>query len=68
MFLKCEYMIPPIRIAKNYFSSVRKILYIQSKVKEVCEFHTKIPAFYSHLFAALCFADIQQKSFLFVKK
>ena len=40
------------------------MLYIQSKVKEVCEFRTKIPAFYSHLqFAALFFADIQQKSF-----
>ena len=45
MFLKCEYMIPPIRIAKNAFSSVRKILYIQSKVKEVCEFHTKFLPF-----------------------
>ena len=69
MFLKCEYMIPPIRIAKNAFSSVRKILYIQSKVKEVCEFRTKIPSFYSHLqFAALCFADIQQKKFFICKK
>ena len=39
-------------------------LYIQSKVIEVCEFRTKIPAFYSHLqFAALCLADIQQKRF-----
>ena len=64
MFFKCEYRIATIRIAKNAFSSVRKILYIQSKVKEVCEFRTKIPAFYSHLqFAAPFFADIQQKSF-----
>ena len=62
MFFNCEYRIPPIRIAKNAFS-VRKIIH-PIKSQEVCEFRTKIPAFYSHLqFAALCLADIQQKSF-----
>ena len=63
MFFNCEYRIPPSELQKMLFQAWEK-LYIQSKVKEVCESRTKIPAFYSHLqFAALCFAGIQQKSF-----
>ena len=53
-------MIRPIRIANDVFHVCEK-WYVQSEATEVCEFHTKIPAFYCSLQPG--FAHIQREKF-----